>query len=393
MSVPTDLPQVVAERVPQPGFDVVLDRARTGRRRRRTTIASGLAAAVVVGGLAAWGPGLRASDSPDPAGPSPTGTPTGLGGVVDPRLPEEVRDLLGSERLHPWQVVGSGGGTAAVWGDCSGDDCRFALVTRLGDRVTGTMLEGTAPSVVEVPGGWLVQDATGLFRVSADGDREPIVDPGGNPVPVEAGDVVVTTADGPRLLRGTTLLPVPTPDGSEAMNAYATPAGDLVVARRSGTGGVEVWWTDSTDAWHLGHRSGPGTGPVSGVAMAGHHDGVSVVLLGDAPDGSIPVLAVIASQDAGRTWQEAQAIAGLADLSGLAVSDEGSTYLATGSDGTLRIDADGEVTSVRQSGHDHSVFQVSHRICVVAETGRTDELRCSADDGTTWVPQPLPGFA
>jgi hypothetical protein len=319
-------------------------------------------------------------------------TPTGLGGVVDPRLPDDVRDLLGSDQLHPWQVVGSGGGTAAVWGDCSDEDCRFALVTRLGDRVAGTMLEGRAPAVAEVPGGWLVSDDTGTAHVSADGEREPIVDPGGDQVPVEAGDVVVTTGDGPRLLRGTTLLPVPTPDGSEALGAYATPAGDLVVAGRSGAGGVEVWWTDGTGVWHLGHRSGPGTRPVSGVAVAGHHDGVAVVLLGDATDGSVPVLDVVASQDAGRTWQGAQAVAGLADVSGLAVSDEGSTYLTTGSHGAVRIDADGEVTSVRQSSHDHTVFQVSHRICVVAEAGRVDQLRCSADDGTTWVPQPLPGF-
>ena len=396
MSLPTELPRElpheVAERVRQPGFDVVLDRARTGRRRRRTTIASGLAAVVVAGGLAAWGTGLRASDSPDPAVPSPTGTPTRLSGTVDDRLPADVRELLESEQLHPWQVIGSGGGTAAVWGDCSGDDCRFALVTRLGGQVSGAMLRGGAPGIAEVPGGWLVQDDSGLARVSADGDRVLVGDPGGDAVPVEAGDVVVPTRDGLRLLRGSTLLPVPTPDGSEAIGAYATPAGDLVVARRSGPGTIEVSWTDGTDAWHLGHRSSPATGPVAGVAMAGHHDGVSVVLLGDASDGSVPVLDVVSSQDAGRTWQRARAVAGMADLSGLAVSDDGSTYLTTGSHGAVRVDASGETTSVRQSDHDHSVFQVSHRICVVAETGRTDELRCSADDGTTWVAQSLPGF-
>lgn len=388
--LPRELPHEVAERVRQPGFDVVVDRARTGRRRRRTTIASGLAALVVAGGLAAWGPGLRASDSPDPAVPSPTGTPTRLSGTVDERLPADVRELLGSEQLHPWQVVGSGGGIAAVWGECTGDECRFALVTRLGGQVSGSMLGG-APSLAEAPGGWLVQDDSGLAHVSADGERGPIVS-GSDAVPVEAGDVVVPTREGVRLLRGSTLLPVPTPDGSEAIGAYVTPAGDLVAARRSGSGTIEVSWTDGTGAWHVGHRSSPATGPVAGVAMAGHHDGVSVVLLGDAPDGSVPVLDVVASQDAGRTWRRAEAVAGLADLSGLAVSDDGSTYLTTGSHGAVRVDVAGEATSVRQSDHDHSVFQVSHRICVVAEAGRIDQLRCSADDGTTWVPQSLPGF-
>ena len=395
MNLPTDLHHEVADLVEPPGFDAVLDRARAARRRRRTTLAAGLAAACVVGGLATWGWGWRAADGPDPAGPSPSPLPTELTGEVDERLPDDVRDLLASDHLHPWQVVGSGGGIATVWGDCD-DACRFALVTRLGDDVRGSVLDGDAPAIAEVPGGWLVRDDTGLFRVSADGGREPVIDPGGNPVPVEAGDAVVTTPEGPRLLRGSKLLPVPTPDGGEPLAAYATAAGDLVVAQSSGAGGVQVSWTDGDGAWRPGYLSSRGIEPVSSVAMAGHHDGVAVVLLGDAPDGSIPVLEVASSQDAGRTWVRGRGLAGqdvLRDLSGVAVSDEGSTYLTTGSHGAVRVDAEGTTVSVQQSAADSSVFLVAHRVCLVAEAGRFDELRCSPDDGTTWVPQPLPASA
>ena len=58
----------------------------------------------------------------------------------------------------------------------------------------------------------------------------------------------------------------------------------------------------------------------------------------------------------------------------------------------VRVDADGNALASRLSSHDSSVFLVAHRVCLVAEAGRVDELRCSPDDGTTWVPQPLPGF-
>lgn len=389
MSLPTDFHHDVAERVDPPGFEVVLDRARAGRRRRRrTALATALAAACVVTGLA-WVVAPGRDPGPGPATPAPT--PTGQAPGVDPRLPADVRDLLASDMLHPWQVAGSSGAIAAIWGDCA-DGCRFALVMRLGDRVHGTLLEGGSPTIAEVPGGWLVQDGSGVHRISPEGLPDQVVDPGGNQVPPEPGDVVVRTSDGLRILRGTKLLPVPSPGDAPVLAAYVTAAGDLVVAVPHGTGGVEIRWTSGDGLWFQGLVSRPGAGPVTGVEMAGHHHGVAVALLGDGPDGSVPVLAVASSQDAGRTWVTARGTGELADLSGLAVSDGGSAYLTTGSSGAVRVDPRGSVTSVRQSDHDSSAFLVSHRVCVVAESGRVDRLSCSADDGATWGTLPLPGF-
>ncbi|MDZ5664250.1 hypothetical protein SFC79_20915 [Nocardioides sp. S-58] len=399
MSLPTDLVQHVAERAEPPGFDAVLARAGRARRRRRTTVASALAAAVVVGGVALGAGGWLDPDrqSPDPAPPVPTETWDGAP-EVDARLPEDVREVLGEDRVHPWAVAGSeGGGVAALWRGCPDDaaadrQCRSALVTRLGDDVRGSVLAGDSPTLAEVPGGWLVGDDSGLFRVSADGVRDPVVDPGGSAVPVEPGDAVVPTPGGLRLLRGTKLLPLPSPGGGEVLAAYATPAGDLVVAVPFGTGAVELRWNDGGPIWFQGRVARPGAGAVSGAAMAGHQDGVAVVLLGDAPDGSVPVLEVASSPDAGRTWQRARSSGDLRDLSGLAVSDVGSTYLTTGSHGALRVGAAGEVSAVQQSPQDHSVFLASDRVCLVAEAGEVDVLRCSLDDGASWSSQALPGF-
>ncbi len=253
MSLPTDFHREIAARVDPPGFEEVLARADLRRRRRRTTIASSVTAAVLVAGVAWWGPGMLAQDDPDPAGPSPDGTSTPITGAVDERLPAVVRDLLGSERIDPRQVAGSGGAIAVLWCTCGADDaCRFAVVTRLGERVTGSLLEGPTPTIAEVPDGWLVQDGSGTFRVSPDGERAPVIEPGGTPVPVEAGDTAVETADGWRLLRGDKLIPMPTPDGTDALAAYVTPAGDLVVATRPAPDAVEVSWTDASGSWRTG---------------------------------------------------------------------------------------------------------------------------------------------
>lgn len=400
--LPPDLPHEVAERVRQPGFDAVLDRARTGRRRRRTTVASGLAAVVVVGGLATWGPSLRTGDSPDPAGPSRTGTPTRPSGAVDERLPVDVRQVLAGDMVEPWVVSGSGGATAAVWADCRGaGGCRHALVTRLGDRVHGRLLpEGTRPVVQPVPGGWLLEGDDGFLQVTPEGGEVPVLEGGGDSHDVQAGDTAVETTRGWRLLRGDTLVDVPVPEGEPVRSAYVTPAGRLVVAVERGSG-IVVAATDEGVDWDFTHMTRTDQ-RVAGAVLAGHGDDVAAVLLGDDPDGSIPVLQVSVSGDAGQTWHTTSGPVltssgpegpdGLADLNGIAVTDDGTTFLTAGTAGLVRVDPSATVVATPLSSHDRSVFLVAHRVCLVVEHSPYDELSCSADDGTTWVPQALPGL-
>jgi hypothetical protein len=131
--------------------------------------------------------------------------------------------------------------------------------------------------------------------------------------------------------------------------------------------------------------------------LAGNGDQVAVAALGDAPDGSIPILGVWISHDAGAGWTSGRGI-GLGttnpptDLSSLAVSDEGSAYLATGSHGLVRVGAGGGAVAAPQSLPARSVLRVSSGICFVSETGPVDELRCSPDHGKTWSTSSLPGF-
>ncbi|MCW2735888.1 hypothetical protein [Nocardioides sp.] len=392
MSLPTDFHREISERAEQPGFDVVLERARGHRRRRRTSLASGVAAAVVVAGLAfaVSGPG---DESPDPAPPAPT-TPWDGTSEVDPRLPGSVRVILENKRLDLWAVSGSGG-VAALWRGCDVEPCTFAVVIRDGDQVVGSTLGASLPRISPVPGGWLYEDTRGISMLNPAGGRDPVYVIDSRATDVMAGDTVVDTSDGPRLLRGTKVIGIPTPSGREAVSAYVTPDGRMVAATGAG-GGVLVAATDDGRTWDSALPSHTSE-PVSSVMVAGHGDHVAVALLGDAPDGSIPVLEVQVSHDAGRTWTWVRGLDTdggdrVRDPSSMAVTADGLAFLATASHHVIRIDTDGDALPVQLSSFDASVFELAGTVCAVSERGRYDQLSCSTDGGTSWFGQPLPGL-
>lgn len=397
----SDLPHEVAERVRPPGFEEVLARASGARRRRRTTIGAGLAASLVVGGVAfaVADPGRTDGRSGEPAAPSPAQAWDGSS-EADPGLPEEVRALLEADFLDARSVTGSGAGVAAIWHACpDGESCRLVLTTRAGDRTEGRVLgSSTAAGLAPVPGGWLLEEAGQTSRITPSGDAEPLVDvPGTVPDP-QAGDTAVPTSRGWRLLRGTTLLPVPTPDGESVTSAYVTASGRLVAATSPPGVGLSVWWTDDGTQWSGAEMTRP-TRPVSTAVLAGHGEGVAVVMLGDGVDGSIPVVDVQVSSYAGAPWIRASGLDldldgadGMRNLSSLAVSPDGSAFLTTESHGVVRVATDGTATTERLSSHDHSATVLDGKMCLVAEGGRVDHLQCSTDDGETWEAAPLPGF-
>ena len=401
MSLPTDLTHEVTDRAPQPGFDTVLDRARVGRRRRRTTIASGLAAAVVVAGvvaLPALGPFGTDRSAPEPAAP---GLPDDWDGTseVDGRLPRDVQDLLGEEEVYPWTVAGSGDGVAVLWRSCPGEGldapCTFVLTTRRGDEVSGTPVRGDHPRVTSVPAGWLLE-IDGAFDIVLAGGDLPVVDTGPGSADVMAGDTLVETDDGFRLLRGGKLVPAPTPADSETWAGYVTPQGRLVGVWARGSE-ISVAATDDGRAW-VSDVLPREDGPVAAL-VAGSGDHVAVTLVGDADGGDrLPVLEVRVSDDAGSTWTTARGLDldgadRVGNASSLAVTPSGTAYLTTETHGLVRIGADGHAMPTRLSAHDTSAFVLDDGVCLVAEAGRVDELRCSTDDGTTWFAQPLPGFS
>ena len=395
--LPTDLAHDVAERVPQPGFDAVLDRADAGRRRRRTTIASGLAAAVVVVGVGAFAGGTVGDDrSPEPASPP---TPWDGTSTPDDRLPSDVVAVLDDDQLQLWSISGGeDGAQAALWRGCDFDPCRFAVVTRDGDDVHGEVLGASFPTVTPVPGGWLVEDARGTFRLSPSGDRSEIVDTGPGGGDVMAGDTAVPTSDGWRLLRGDKLVPVPSP-GFEVGSAYVTPEGGLVVASIGGSQ-LEHATLSPGEAWGSAADLTTGLDDQGGTrtqVLAGNGDHVALVVLGDDPDGSIPVVGTQVSHDGGRTWVttvdlDTEGGDRVRNMSSLTVAADGTTYLTTESHHLVRIDDEGFATPIQLSAADTGVLASGDEVCVVVERGRYDAMVCSPDGLTAWSDRPLPGL-
>jgi hypothetical protein len=139
------------------------------------------------------------------------------------------------------------------------------------------------------------------------------------------------------------------------------------------------------------------TEPAASAVVAGTDDHVAVALLGDAPDGSIPVLGVQVSRDGGRTWFTAVNLDTeggdrVQNMSSLAVRPDGTTYLATESHHLVRIDDQGTATPTQLSAFESSVLTSGDEVCVVVERGRYDALTCSPDGLTEWADQPLPGL-
>ena len=383
--LPTDLPHEVAERTPQPGFDAVIERAGAGRRRRRTAIAPGRAAAVVVAGVAAVAGGVVGDRrSPEPASPAP-----------DDRLPSDVMEVLADDQLQLWSISGGADGAhLALWRGCDVDPCRFAVVIRNGDDVHGELLGASVPTVTPVPGGWLVEDARGITRLSPSGDRSEIVDtgPGSDVMP---GDTAVRTTDGWRLLRGDKLISLHELDLMNVADAYVTEAGRLLVASGGTLGPVTVSGTDDGRSWD--HDVAPRVTDAVTAVLTGSGDHVAVVLLGEDQDGSIPVVDVLLTEDAGRRWSMAVNLdtSGgdrVRNMSAFAVGADGTTYLTTESHHLVRVDDDGFATPIQLSASETGVFTSGDEVCVVVERGRYDALVCSTDGLTGWADQPLPGL-
>jgi hypothetical protein len=301
--------------------------------------------------------------------------------------------------VYPWTVAGWGDGVAVLWRSCPGEGldnpCAFALTTRRGDEVSGVAVRGDHPRLTSVPSGWLLE-TDGSFDIVLAGSDRPVVDTGPGNADVRAGDTLVETDDGFRLLRGTKPIPSPVPVDSELWGGYVTPQGRLVGVLARGSE-IAVAATDDGRSWAsdvLPREDGP-----VAALVAGSGDHVAVVLIGDADGGDrLPVLEVRLSDDAGSTWTTARGLDldgadRIGNASSLAVAPSGTAYLTTQTHGLVRVDADGNAMTSRLSSHDTSALVLDDAVCVVAEAGRVDELRCSPDDGATWSAQPLPGFS
>jgi len=379
----TDLPEAIASRTQQPPFEELVTRVREDRQRlvRRTSI---LGACLVAATLLVL-PGLG-DDSADeqPTGPRPS-TPAPTDGLA-----MGVPELLARPDVSVVQVAGSDeGGVAALWQGCSGDgtDCGYAVLTANGSELGSVVVDSTVLS--PTTGGWLIHTPGGWRALGPDGWVSGVTTAGEDGV--RPGDEAVETAGGLGLLRGDRLLLMPSSSGSPTQ-AYVTPQGRLLEVTATGDGSLRLRATRDGRSWTT-LLSWPAGNGATQVRLAGHGRTVAAVTTG-GPGDARAVERVEVSRDGGRTWTTARGIDfvdQVRDLSGLAVSQDGTVFLTTGSDGLIRVDADGNAQRTPVSPHDQAVFTTTYEVCVLTGGFGGGRLQCSEDDGTSWSQQRLPG--
>jgi hypothetical protein len=372
----TDLPEEIASRTPQPPFEAVVTRVREDRRRtlRRTAIgAASLAVAALL--VVPYLGGASTDRQPSDHGPS------------------TVSELFARPDVSVVQVGGSDdGGVAALWQGCTDDpaDCGYAVLTSGGGRVLVD-----SPVLSPTPSGWLVHTVAGWQQLTSDGEVSEVSTEGAGGV--RAGDEAVETAGGLGLLRGDQLLLLPSASGS-ATQAYVTPQGRLLEVTATGDGSLRLRASVDGKHWTTLRSWEPGTG-VAQVRLAGYGRSVAAVTTGDGPGGDRTIEQVDLSHDGGRTWTTARGIDfgnEVRDLSGIAVSPQGSVYLTTGSDGLIRIDPDGNAQRTPIYVQDRWVFTTAYDVCVLTQPRQADlpeVVSCSGNDGTSWADERVPGSA
>jgi hypothetical protein len=364
LSTMSRLAEEIGERAAPPDFGEVTARARH-RRRSRLVVAGALVAAVILAGVV--GVALVGHErTPPPASPD--------------RLPTEVTDLVRSPTSHPFEVVGGlDGSLAVVWRNLVHPEPTFALVLRDADGTVRGRLLDQPFDLTAVPGGWVASrdGASASFVTSAGAITELPIEP--TRTAPEPGDMIVPTAGRLLLWRaetGTLALP-DLPPRTEA--AHLTDGGVLATYRsehRMRIGDVRV-------SMPAGTRT---------VTIAGSGDHVSVLALGDAPDGSIPALGLVASHDAGRTGNQWTADElGLTDTTSLVVTPGGTT-LSTSTDGDLTVlDADGRLVTPHHAPRIQGLTLAGDRVYGFT-LSHDGALLWSEDDGATWRQETMPGL-
>jgi hypothetical protein len=381
----TDLPEEIAARTQQPPFEEVVTRVRADRQRtlRRVALGAAVLAAAAFLVLPQGGGGDPTDDHESKPGPSTPSPSDGLAMGVDEVLRGPLADV--------WAVGGSDdGGVAGLWQSCSdsGDSCGFAVLTDDGTTLGSVLVDSNVLS--PTPDGWLIHTSGGWRLLSSDGWVSGVTTAGLDGV--RPGDTAVETAGGLGLLRGDRLLLMPRASGS-VIQAYVTPQGRLLEVTASGFGSDRL--RASTDGRHWTTlRSWP-PGTEASVLLAGRGRTVVIATLKDGPGGDLTLSQVELSHDGGRTWTTARGVdlsgGGVRNVSGIAVSEAGTAYLTTETDGLIRIDREGNAQVSRLSDVDRGVFTTTYQVCVLTGGGRQARLRCSEDDGTTWSGSPVPG--
>jgi hypothetical protein len=288
--------------------------------------------------------------------------------------------VVHGELAHPYVVAGtSDGSIAVVWRSIDQPLPTWALVIRAADgTVTGVGLDEPF-YLTPIPGGWIAASSAQVSLVSTDGARTSL-GPKSAARPARAGDVLVQTGESPVLYRPDDGSWADLPADAPHVAAYVTRDGHVLGCRRDlRRRRVEVW----RDEQVVAHVRG------DSCVMTGSGDTVAVAALGDAADGSIPVVALVRSDDSGQSWHELVTPQDL-DLASFSIGSDGTTFV-TGTDGRLVITQPDGTQFVARDEHGVG-FATDDRMCALAYGQSKGPLSCSDDDGATWHETTLPGL-
>ena len=383
----TDLTEEIAARTAQPPFETVVARVREDRQRTVRRVAIGGAVLAASALLVVPRLGTDSADE-QPTNPGPS-IPTPSEGLA-----LGVADLLARPTVRIAGVGGADdGGVAVLWQGCTGDgtDCDYAVLTRNGSSHLGSVPVDSGV-LSPTPDGWLIHTEGGWRLLTSDGGVTGVTTAGLDGV--RAGDVVVQTPGGLELLRGDRLLLMPKRDGN-LTSGFVTPGGRLLQTTYSPTGQGHLVATRDGEHWTTVRTWAPAAN--LRISLAGHGRTLAAVVQSIGISGHTAVQQVDLSHDGGRTWATARGIDfgnEVRDVSGVAVSNQGTVYLTTGSDGLIRIDAEGNAQRTSLGARDESVFTTTYDVCALVQpkqASRQQTIACSEDDGTTWTDRSPPG--
>jgi hypothetical protein len=269
-----------------------------------------------------------------------------------------------------------------VWRDLIQPEPAFALVIRESDGTVHGRLLQEPVTLTPVSGGWVAVRSTQSWLLGSDGTWSDL----GTPTeahPPQPGDVVVLGQFGRWLYHpGATSLTALGTKYGDFDGAYVTPDGTPVTCERAGDHRI-----------HVLRGEFPQTLKAVGVAdscvLTGNGDVVSVLGLGDDPDGDIPLADVKWSGDGGVSWQT-PAHPALGSVTGQTVSDDGTTVVS-GSDGrAFVVHHDG--TTTQPDVRIGYVFSSGGRLYGTSYAQDKGPLLVSDDDGASWQETRLPGL-
>jgi hypothetical protein len=290
------------------------------------------------------------------------------------------RKVVDGTDSHPFETEGStDGAIAVVWRALEQPGPTFALVIREADGTVHGRRRDEPFDLTPLPGGgWMGVHGAYVASIATDGTVTQLAAAGPSR-PARPGDVFVHGEYGVNMLyrpsdRSLSTMPILYGDIADG---YVTPDGELVTCGR-GQGGVTLT---------VGDKIGPNV-PGATCVLAGRGDDVTMVGLGDDPDGGIPMTGLVVAH--GDQVVQPRMTTMLGGVTSVLITPAGTTVITDASTGDwYLLGADGAFRPTdRKVGQ---AFLAGERLYVTQYGFMNAPLSWSDDDGRTWHEAQLPG--